>query len=243
VSPSKAAQRGRGAGRTAGSASSSSKSLSRNWLLWTVIGVVIVAGVLAVVISAGGDDGAQAGEVGDEVTVEGESLPPLPSSGTDPAVGEPVPGLEGTSPGGGSFNYRPGRGEPSLVVVLLHSCPHCQAEVPRIVTLADEGVTERVGVYAVTTGTDPDLPNYPPSEWLESEGWPFPVLADNDDQAAARALGVTAVPFMVFVDADGNVAGRTTGEISEEDLTRLLDELKAGDPLSIPSAGEGTETG
>jgi thiol-disulfide isomerase/thioredoxin len=243
VSPSKAAQRGRGAGRAARSTASSSRSLSRNWLLWAVIGVVIVAGIIAILISSDGGNDAQAGEVGDEVIVSGEPLPPLPSSGSDPAVGEPMPGLEGKSPSGQNFDYQPGGGEPSLVVVLLHSCPHCQAEVPRIVTLADEGVTDGVGVYAVTTGTDPNADNYPPSEWLEREGWPFPVLADTEDQTAAIAVGTTSVPFMVYVDADGNVAGRTTGEISEEDLTALLDELKAGDPLSIPSAGEGTETG
>jgi cytochrome c biogenesis protein CcmG, thiol:disulfide interchange protein DsbE len=243
VSPSSAAQRGRGAGRASRPSSpASSRSLSRNWLLWVVIGVVVVAGILAIVISTGGDDGAQAGEVGDEVVVEGEALPALPSSGTDPAVGEPAPGLEGESPTGEAFDYRPGRGEPSLVVVLLHSCPHCQAEVPRIVTLADEGETEGVGIYAVTTGTSSSLPNYPPSEWLEREGWPFPILADTDDQTAATAVGTTAVPFMVFVDADGNVAGRTSGELSEEELAGLLDELRAGEPLSIPSAGAGTET-
>ena len=243
MSPSKAAQRGRGAGRTGRPTASSSRSLSRNWLLWAVIGVVIVAGIIAILISAGGGNDAQAGEVGEDVTVTGDSLPPLPSAGADPAVGEAMPGLEGKSPSGQAFDYQPGGGEPSLVVVLLHSCPHCQAEVPRIVSLADEGVTDGVGVYAVTTGTSPDLPNYPPSEWLAREDWPFPVLADNADQSAANALGVTGVPFMVFVDADGNVVGRTTGEISEEDLTTLLDELKAGDPLSIPSAGEATETG
>jgi cytochrome c biogenesis protein CcmG/thiol:disulfide interchange protein DsbE len=241
VSPSRPAQRGRGAGRAR--AATPTRSLSRNWLLWVVIGVVVVAGGIAIAISAGGgDDGASAAEVADEVTVEGESLPALPDSGEDPAVGEPMPGLEGTSPTGEPVNYKPGGGEPSMVVVLLHSCPHCQAEVPRIVSLADDGGTEGVNVYALTTGTNSDLGNYPPSEWLEREGWSFPIIADTNDQVAAAALGVTNVPFLVFVDAEGNVAGRIAGEVSEDDLATLFDELRAGEQLSIPSAGGGTPT-
>jgi thiol-disulfide isomerase/thioredoxin len=156
MSPS-TAQRGRGTGRPRTSAPT--RSFARSWLLWVVIGVVVVAGVVAIAISAGGGNEAKAGEVADEVKVTGSDLPPLPSSGADPAVGEPAPGVEGTSPTGDAVTYQPGAGKPSVVFILAHFCPHCQAEVPRIVSLADAGDTDGLEIVAITTGTDPNLPN------------------------------------------------------------------------------------
>ncbi|MGH9024507.1 MAG: TlpA family protein disulfide reductase [Acidimicrobiia bacterium] len=231
----RASQRGRGAGR--GRTATPSHSLSRSWLIWVVIGAVVVAGIAAIAISAGGGDEASGAEIADEVTVEGSDLPPLPDSGDDPAVGEPAPGLEGTSPTGRPESYEPGGGEPSVVVILAHWCPHCQAEVPRIVALADAGGTDGVSVYGITTGTNSSQDNYPPSEWLGREDWPFPVIADTENQDGARAYGLVSYPFFVFVDGAGNVAGRLTGEVSEDELAILFDELRNGDQLSIPSAG------
>jgi thiol-disulfide isomerase/thioredoxin len=240
MSPS-TAQRGRGAGRTR--APAATRSLARNWLLWVVVGVVLVAGAVAIAISAGGGDEAKAGEVADEVTVEGAALPALPSSGADPAVGEPAPGVEGTSPTGEAVTYQPGGGKPSVVFILAHYCPHCQTEVPRVVSLSNAGETDGVKVVAITTGTDPNLPNYPPSAWLEREGWPFPVIADTENQDAGLAFGLTGYPFIVFVDADGNVAGRLAGEVPEDALALLFEELRNGEQLSIPSAGASTPSG
>jgi thiol-disulfide isomerase/thioredoxin len=64
-----------------------------------------------------------------------------------------------------------------VVVFVAHWCPHCQAEVPRIVALAKAGKVS-VPIVGVATGTDASAPNYPPSAWLQREGWPYPVLVD-----------------------------------------------------------------
>ena len=39
---------------------------------------------------------------------------------------------------------------------LAHWCPHCQAEVPRLVELAEQGAFDGVDVTAVATGTNAD---------------------------------------------------------------------------------------
>jgi hypothetical protein len=41
----------------------------------------------------------------------------------------------------------------------------------------------------------------------------------------------------VFVDAQGRVVGRLSGEVAPSDLTKLFDALAAGQPLPIPGAG------
>ena len=123
------------------------------------------------------------------------------------------------------------------MIFLAHWCPHCQAEVPRIVELAKDGAFEGIDVAAVATGTSADAPNYPPSAWLEREEWPFPVMVDSPEFTAAQAYGLPSYPYFVFTDAQGAVVGRAVGEIAPSDLQKILDALEAGNPLPTGIAG------
>jgi thiol-disulfide isomerase/thioredoxin len=128
-------------------------------------------------------------------------------------------------------------GSPYALVFLAHWCPHCQAEVPRMVSLAQNGQIEGVDVTAIATGTSSENPNYPPSEWLAREDWPFGVMVDDSRFRLAAAYGLTGYPFMVFVDANGEVVGRVSGEVGEDDLQRVFRALAAGEALPLPGAG------
>src|SRR5690606_15862735 len=188
-------------------------------------------------------------------TVDGEPLPPLTDDGDDPAIGRPMPTLSGTGLdgrprrpvtddggdpaiggprpplGGPGLDGRPltlpAAGRPAIVVFLAHWCPHCQAEVPVIQDWVDSGgLPDGVDLFGVSTAVDPRRPNHPPARWLDAEGWTSPVLVDGD-QAAAQAVGLTAYPFFVAVDADGEVVARGSGELSAAQLTALA-EMTAG---------------
>jgi thiol-disulfide isomerase/thioredoxin len=160
------------------------------------------------------------------VTVSGDSLPAF-AEGDDPAVGLPAPTLQGED-----FRGQPvavaDDGRPKAIVFLAHWCPHCQREVPVIQDWLDaEGAPQDVDLYSVATSIDPAQPNYPPDAWLEREGWTVPVLVDDADDAAATAFGLTVFPYFVFVDADGNVVARASGELTIEQLTGYLSQTTA----------------
>jgi hypothetical protein len=97
-----------------------------------------------------------------------------------------------------------------------------------------------VDVTAVTTNTSPEFPNYPPSAWLRREHWPHRVLADSKQMTAADAYGLPAFPYFVFVDKDGKVAARATGEIAPNDLAAVVKALAAGQPLVSSSNSQST---
>jgi hypothetical protein len=65
-------------------------------------------------------------------------------------------------------------------------------------------------------------------------GWPWPVLADDrapdadSSPPAMGAYGGTSYPTMVFVDADGRVVERLSGEVPVDVLTPIVDELVTG---------------
>jgi cytochrome c biogenesis protein CcmG/thiol:disulfide interchange protein DsbE len=192
-----------------------------------VAAVAVLALIAAVVISqVGGDDGAAVPDGTQQtqpVVVEGEALPQYTGGDNDPAIGTVPPMLEGRSFDGSSVVIDPNDGTPKLVVFLAHHCPHCQAEVPRMVEWASQGlVPAGVDVYGVATGTASNRDNYPPSAWLEREGWPFPTLADSDTYQAADAWGLTAYPYFVALDGDGKLVARVTGELTQEQFTALL---------------------
>jgi cytochrome c biogenesis protein CcmG/thiol:disulfide interchange protein DsbE len=211
---------------------------NRTWWLLGAVALVLVAAVLIAVSASGGDDQAKATkhETG-AVTVDGDALPQYDAGVVDTAIGDPIPTLSGVSFDGSPVTIGPTGGKPQVVVFVAHWCPHCQAEVPRIVELAKAGAFKGIDVSTVTTATSSEAPNYPPSAWLKRENWPFPVLADSPEQTAAIAYGLTSYPYLVFTNAEGNVVGRAVGEIAPSDLQKILTALAAGKPLPKITGG------
>jgi thiol-disulfide isomerase/thioredoxin len=186
--------------------------------------VIVVAAAAAVAI--GGADAAGPPEpAAQPVAITGEHLPALTDPAADPAAGQPIPRLTGIGLDGQRLEIAPDDG-PMVIVVLAHWCPHCQAELPGIVgSIADGSVPEGVSVVGVSTAIDPVRPNFPPSAWLEREGWMQATLIDDAGNGALRALGLSEFPGFVFVAADGTVAGRLTGEIGTERFVQILESL------------------
>lgn len=226
------------------------KRSGNTWVFPAVVVAIVLIGVVAVVVArSGGDSGSSDGggggnkvEVSAEVSVDGTPLPRFVSSGKDPAVGMAAPSLGSVDFEGTSATAGGATGSPYALVFLAHYCPHCQAEVPRLVDVAEKGTIEGVPVIGIPTGTTNQAPNYPPSAWLAREDWPFPVLVDDDTGTAGQAFGLSAYPFMVFVDASGNVVGRYAGEMAEADLTKVFAALAKGQPLPLPGAGASTSS-
>lgn len=197
----------------------------RTQLLSAVAAAIVLAVVVAFVIASQSDVGEPvADDQYADVAAEGEPLPPLEGAyvADDPAIGRDAPALEG-----GDFDGKtlvlPAEGEPTLLVFAAHWCPHCQAEVPRIVDWMAAGGPNDVTIAAVSTAADPRKPNWPPQEWLEREAWQAPVLVDDESSSASAAYGADGYPFFVLVD-DGAVVWRASGAIGTEALEAALAE-------------------
>lgn len=178
-------------------------------LLLALVALAAVAAVALSSTSSGGlDEPARRA-----VVIEGSALPAFTDPADDPAVGQPVPILSGTGLDGEPLRIGAGQG-PMAIVLLAHWCSHCQAEVPVLVEyLASKGMPPGVRLVGLSSSIDPTRPNYPPSAWLEREGWSVPTLVDDASSRALAALGMTSFPGFVFVDADGRVVQRFTGEM------------------------------
>src|SRR3546814_5923343 len=61
---------------------------------------------------------------------------------------------------------------------------------------------EDVDVYGVSTSTNEERPNHPPSAWLDKEGWEYPTLADSPESQTATAFGLSGFPFFVALRSE-----------------------------------------
>lgn len=188
--------------------------------------LVAAAAVVGVIVgSSPSGTGAEPAAV--PVRVVGAALPPLPESGGDPAVGQPLPTLRGVDFEGEPSVIDPTDGKAKLVLALAHWCPHCQAEVPTLVSWLEQNpLPENIELVAVATAIDAARPNYPPSAWLAREDWPGKVLVDDAESSALAALGVNSFPGWVLVNENGQVVRRLTGEVGTGTYPSLIAELR-----------------
>jgi thiol-disulfide isomerase/thioredoxin len=212
------------------------------WLLPALIGgAVVVALAIALVLPGmGGPSGGGSSSVPPSAgggasgvpsaktpVISGAPLPDFQGPTNDPAVGMRAPEVEGADFDGEPVEIK-ADGRAKALLFLAHWCPHCQAEVPVVQGWASAGgIPDDVDVISIATASDPSAPNYPPDAWLEREGWTLPVIVDPTN-SVSDAYGLTAFPFWVFVDPDGNVRGRASGEMSVADLEAAIRGMTGG---------------
>ena len=182
--------------------------------------VVTVLLIVTVFLTLEGEEDTRPDEYGTPAITG--SLPRLTDSGTDPAVGTPAPEVTGQDFDGTPVSLSDD-GRAKAILFVAHWCPFCQDEIPWVSDwLAANELPEGLDVYGVATSINRTRDNWPPSEWLEREGFTAPVLVDDRANSIANAYGLPAYPYWVFVDSDGNVTGRVSGGIDPADFERLL---------------------
>lgn len=200
---------------------------NRGLLIAGAIIVVIAAGV-AILFTVGegsSGDGVNYSAIPTPQITGNVLFPHDAAASADPSIGAAAPEVVGAS-----FDLSDvaivDDGRAKVLVFLAHWCPHCQAEVPSVQEWIEAGgKPDNVDLYSVATSIDELRPNYPPDAWLTREGWTAPVLVDPDN-TVSFAYGLTSFPFWVFVNSDGTVAGRISGEIPQDQLTPIFEVLR-----------------
>ena len=198
-------------------------------VFWIAIGLAVALGLVAIVVTGRDDakpDAAPDAPAFGDVTVTGDPLPTFENEGDDPAVGERAPLLTGTGIDNEPVKIAPQEGG-YVLVAMAHWCPHCRKEIPLIVAAQGEGeLPSEVQVFGLATATSESQPNFPPAEWLADENWTYPTMVDDEAGTAAEAIGLEGYPFFLFVNGDGTVADRASGELEMGDLAERMRKLE-----------------
>jgi thiol-disulfide isomerase/thioredoxin len=189
-------------------------------MTWVIV-LIMVAGVAGVALAISQSDSSET-DVPQTAFAEtlGTNLPPFTSP--DPAIGLAAPVISAQTTEGTRTQLE-ADGTARVIGFFAHWCPVCQSEVPTVVDwLEANPLPANVEVVAISTGVDEGRGNYPPTEWFEAENWPAAVLLDSEDSDLALGFGLTAFPFWVAVDSDGNVVARLAGEIDDAAFGALV---------------------
>ncbi len=194
----------------------------RGLVVALTVAAIVAAALVAALTMGGGPEAREVAEVGFAETTGGV-LPPMPRSGTDPAIGVSAPTVRAMTFADERVDMVPGGGRSLVVGFFAHWCPHCQAELPRLTAwLRANDPPDGVEVVAVSTSVEAGAPNYPPSAWFDQVGWPELVLRDSPANSIATGYGLTSFPFFVVVGPEGQVRLRVSGELSVADWETLL---------------------
>jgi thiol-disulfide isomerase/thioredoxin len=217
--------------------------VKNNRTLIIVVGAIVAVLALAgIAVLAGGGDDSTAGVLAPGETLAEPSGPveenrpvevtdaPLPrlEAQPDPAIGAAFPVIDGQTFDGTPISLGGPTDGPTMLVFLAHWCPHCNDEIPELIELRNrDGIPADMTVIGVSTGVDNTAANYPPSEWLVDKGWPWDAMADDPDSTAFLYGGGSGFPYLVILDAEGNVLARDSGTKSAEDLAVWIQDALA----------------
>jgi len=193
---------------------------NKTGLIIGIIGGIVVLALVAVVVFATEELGAEYGDP----QISGSALPLMPPASQ---VDVTASGLAAPEVVGQNFDNEEVRmvndGRAKAIVFLAHWCPHCQAEVPEVQAWINSGGgVDGVDIYTIATDMDSTRANFPPSEWLDGEGWTAPVIRDDNENSVLAAYGRGGFPFWAFVNADGTVAARVAGRMPIEQLEQIM---------------------
>lgn len=127
------------------------------------------------------------------------------------------------------------RGRPVVLNFWASWCEPCKQEAPDFARVA-RAYSDQVAFLGVDIldGREEAL------EFVETYDIPYPSVRDASG-TVAEDFEVNGVPETIFIDAEGRIVGKHIGQISGEDLERLvsaLAELPPGEVLEITGRGE-----
>ncbi len=110
------------------------------------------------------------------------------------------------------------KGKPVLMEVFASWCSVCKRSSPNMVAAWRAHHNENVEFLAVSVDEDPTAAGRVKQDWH----LPFDVAVD--DGSVSRGYGISLLPTLIYIDAQGNVRHTSAGATSRSDLEGWLAE-------------------
>jgi thiol-disulfide isomerase/thioredoxin len=188
-------------------------------------GVLLLALLGGALISVTGCSTADA--QGDAVTADSAGFVAGDGSITvlDPRQRQPAPQISGPLLGGGSLDLSQFAGQVIVLNVWASWCAPCRAEAPVLERLWQEQAGQ--GVQFV--GLDTRDSTAAALAFVDRFGITYPNIVDEAGLLQLQfrqTLPPQAIPSTVVIDAQGRVAARLLGKVSEASLRAVIDEVR-----------------
>jgi thiol-disulfide isomerase/thioredoxin len=183
---------------------------------------LLAAALLAAAVLTGctADDGGDPDAAPGSSSTAGPVTGPCAGQPDRPAQGDrTLPDLQFDCPGGGTLDLGRAPGVPTVLNLWASWCGPCREELPLVQGLADRA-GDRLGVVGVISRDGAPQA----ASFAEAAGATFPGAFDGDGDLMAE-LGLNALPYTYFLDADGGIAYVQVGPVdSVDELAGLVAE-------------------
>ena len=189
----------------------------RRRFLLLAVGVLVVSVAGGWLLSRAGEDPSSEGVI----VLRPGSTAQDPTIGTNaPNLGKTFPVIELESLDGDPVTLGDANGLPFLVNFWYSTCEPCKREMPALV-----GAQKKFGIDIV--GINPRDTAQAARDFANDYGITYQLLRDPNGKSLV-ALGVGTFPMTYLVGGDGTIVEQHAGEITTEDLDRMLAPLAAG---------------
>ncbi|MCW5766559.1 MAG: TlpA family protein disulfide reductase [Phycisphaeraceae bacterium] len=146
---------------------------------------------------------------------------PKPEAPKGPKVGDAAPEIIGKDASGKEMKLSDLKGNVVVIDFWATWCPPCRAAMPEIQKLHEKFQGKNVKVIGVAVWERPHTPakegetkpervyNGKPFEYMKAMKFTYSCWAEGDD--SAKKYGVTGIPSMWVIDADGKIIAHETG--------------------------------
>jgi cytochrome c biogenesis protein CcmG/thiol:disulfide interchange protein DsbE len=143
-----------------------------------------------------------------------------------PLLGRPAPAVKATTLDGKPFDLQRRKGSWVVLNFFNSTCVPCVKEHPELVKFADEQseLADGAELYTVINYDDEGAVR----DFFAENGGSWPVLSDPNADISV-AFGISKVPETWIVDPDGFVVQRAIVGLTDDQLTRLLEQAKAAE--------------
>lgn len=142
------------------------------------------------------------------------------TAGLGIAIGQAAPDFELQTIEGKSYKLSDLKGKPVMINFFATWCPPCRAEMPALQEAFAEYEAEGFIILAVNLNeSDVAIRSF-----IERYNLTFPIIVDKQDKVS-KAYDIVPLPTSYFVDRNGIVQGKWTGEIRKEQLRALIKKI------------------
>ncbi len=142
-----------------------------------------------------------------------------------PLLGRPAPVVQTTTLDGKPFDLQRRKGSWVVLNFFNSTCVPCVQEHPELMKFATEQAQLSDGAELYTVVWDDNRGAV--QKFFADNGGTWPILTD-DDARIEVAFGVAKVPETWIIDPNGFVVSRHLGGTTDDQLTRLVGQAKAG---------------
>lgn len=140
--------------------------------------------------------------------------------GTLELVGKPAPNFELKGIDGQTYKLADLKGKPVMLNFFATWCPPCRNEMPAIQEAYKQYADQGFVVIAVNLNESEMVVK----NFKDKLGLTFPIVIDTDDRVT-KAYDIVPLPTSFFVNKDGVIQFKHTGELTKDQLTNYIKQL------------------